>query len=346
VKAASYKPFPQVCAVICAAFMLAPAINAATLYTLQTFDNQADPTFNQLLGINNSGTIAGYFGSGLDAAHPNKGYVFAQPYGQANYTNENFPGSAQTQVVGINNANGPVTVGFWADAAPGGNNFGFVNQNGTFTNVMNPGTPATGTRTNQLLGINDNNIAAGFFNDGNGNANGYLYNIATKQFTPILFPNGTMTTATGVNNNSVVSGFYMDANGLLHGFVDTNGNFVSYDDPNGTNTMFLGLTNNNLVVGSFVDANGMTEGLVYNLATKTWQSINDPNASANAAFGVNGTTVNGINDKGQLVGFFSDGANVNGFLATPIPEPASFVLIPLGAALFLGLGWRKKYLQS
>ena len=86
----------------------------------------------------------------------------------------------------------------------------------------------------------------------------------------------------------------------------------------------------------------MTEGLLYNLVTKTFQSINDPNGSAAAAFGVNGTTVNGINDNGQLVGFFSDGTNVNGFLATPVPEPAAFVLIPLGAALFLGLGWRRK----
>ena len=40
----------------------------------KTLDNSADPTFNQLLSINNEGAISGYFGSGA-AGHPNKGYV-------------------------------------------------------------------------------------------------------------------------------------------------------------------------------------------------------------------------------------------------------------------------------
>ena len=44
--------------------------------------------------------IAGYFGSGA-AGHPNKGYLLNPPYGQGNYVNENFPGSAQTQVTGL-----------------------------------------------------------------------------------------------------------------------------------------------------------------------------------------------------------------------------------------------------
>ena len=45
---------------------------AASNFT--TLNNQADPTFNQLLGINDQGVIAGYFGSG-DTGHPNQGYT-------------------------------------------------------------------------------------------------------------------------------------------------------------------------------------------------------------------------------------------------------------------------------
>ena len=37
-------------------------------------ERRQDPTFNQLLGINNEGTIAGYFGSGAQG-HANKGYT-------------------------------------------------------------------------------------------------------------------------------------------------------------------------------------------------------------------------------------------------------------------------------
>ena len=65
------------------------------------------------------------------------------PYAQANFTNENFSGSVQTQVTGINNAG--TTVGFWAPSNNGGdNNFGFTDIGGTFTDVNNPNTPTTG----------------------------------------------------------------------------------------------------------------------------------------------------------------------------------------------------------
>jgi len=44
-----------------------------TAYSFRTVDNAADLTFNQLLGVNNEGVIAGYFGSGAQG-HPNMGY--------------------------------------------------------------------------------------------------------------------------------------------------------------------------------------------------------------------------------------------------------------------------------
>ena len=95
------------------------------------------------------------------------------PYGQANFTSENFPGSVQTQVTGLNNIG--TTVGFWAPSNNGGdNNFGFTDVGGAFTSVNNPGTPATGTMVNQLLGVNDSNIAVGFFTDSAGISRLYL----------------------------------------------------------------------------------------------------------------------------------------------------------------------------
>jgi hypothetical protein len=117
----------------------------AASFTFQDIINNNDVTFNQELGINSFGTIAGYFGSGA-AGHPNQGYTVAPPYAQANFTNENFPGSVQTQVTGINNIG--TTVGFWSDqnnASLVNNNFGFVDIGNTFTNVNNPST-GTGDR--------------------------------------------------------------------------------------------------------------------------------------------------------------------------------------------------------
>jgi probable HAF family extracellular repeat protein len=319
------RPATFAVAVFLASTPLAMRAVAAT-YTFTTLDNNADPTFNQLLGINSAGTIAGYFGVG-SATHPNKGYTLAPPYTQASYTNENFPGSVQTQVVGINSLASPVTVGFWIDG--NNNNFGFVDQNGTFTSVSDPNTSPTAPFT-QLLGVNNSDIAAGFYVDLNGNAQGFTYNIATAQFTPVMDPNGTSTTATGINTAGLISGFFTDANGNVHGFLDNNGTFTTLDDPNGTNTMILGLNNTGDAVGSFMDANGMTNGFVYNYLTNTWQTVDDPHASPNAAFDVTGTTINGLNDQGQLVGFYSDGTNVDGFLATPTPEPGSLAIVAAG----------------
>src|SRR5690242_8617901 len=59
------------------------------LYSFTTLDNPADPTFNQLLGFDNHGIIAGYFGSGA-AGHPNKGYVLVRTQAGFRIMKENF----------------------------------------------------------------------------------------------------------------------------------------------------------------------------------------------------------------------------------------------------------------
>ncbi len=99
-------------------------------YRFQTLDNARDVTFNQLLGINGDGVIAGYFGSGA-AGHPNKGYLLFPGYGRHDYRNENFPGSVQTQVTGLNDEG--ATVGFWSNANNANlsnPNFGFYSLDG------------------------------------------------------------------------------------------------------------------------------------------------------------------------------------------------------------------------
>src|ERR1019366_5874049 len=94
-------------------------------WSFSTLNNGNDTTFNQLLGINNRGQLAGYFGSGA-AGHPNKGYLLNLSPNGSGYANENFPRGIQTQVIGINDLG--TTVGFWSDqntASMTNDNFGF-----------------------------------------------------------------------------------------------------------------------------------------------------------------------------------------------------------------------------
>lgn len=173
-----------------------PCANAGS-YNFTTYDNPADLTFNQLLGINNAGTIVGYFGSGA-TGHPNQGYVFTPP---SSYTQENFLGSAQTQVIGINNTG--TNVGFYANTA--GANFGFVDTNGDFNTVVDPNTPASATAVNQLLGVNDSNIAVGFYNDANGASHSYTYSIANNSFTGISAPSAVSLTASDILTHPLIT---------------------------------------------------------------------------------------------------------------------------------------------
>jgi hypothetical protein len=131
--------------------------------------------------IVNSVAIAGYFGSGAMnptpppfTLTPNQGYTVTPPYTQGSVTAENFPGSAQTQVTGINNVG--TTVGFYAftNGVTTPNFFGFVDATSTgFTPIADPNTPTNVASTNQLLGVNDNNVAVGFYIDQNGDAQAY-----------------------------------------------------------------------------------------------------------------------------------------------------------------------------
>lgn len=192
-----------------------------------------------------------------------------------------------------------MTVGFWADQ--NNNNFGFVN-NGSFTTVVNPNSgPIDTPQVNQLLAVNNNNVAAGFYIDGNGVTQGDTYDITNQSFTPVNIAGATAVTAAGINDAGEIAGFYTNAAGDTLGFILNGNTLTSLQDPNGVSTIILGLNNTGLADGAYTDANGLLHGFVYDIGTNTFTTVDDPN-------GVNGTTLNGLNDLGQLTGFFVDAA--------------------------------------
>ena len=285
-------------------------------YGFRTLDNQADPTFNQLLGINNDGTIAGYFGSGA-AGHPNKGYRLLPPHGHGSYQSENFPGAVQTQVTGLNNKG--VTVGFWSSA----NNASLVNDNsgfwalgGQFYNANFPAGAPASPPVDQLLGVNDSGVAVGFWTDANGDNHGYLVNVNTGTFSSVTDPNApnASLTAAAINSGGGIAGFYTNAaNGNTDGFLESGGAFIDLSVPGASSTMAFGVNDNGEVVGTYTAGSGSSaamHGFSWTLGGG-FQSIDDPH-------GMGTTTINGVNDAGDLVGFYVDSAgNTDGMLAAP-----------------------------
>jgi len=273
---------------------------ADTHYAFQSISSPKDPTFTQLLGINNDQTIAGYFGSGADAAHPNKGFTLILPN---TFIDQNFPDSVQTQVVAINHRG--ETGGFYVDVA--GTTHGFLQAGGRFLTVDAPNTAF-----NQILGLNDLDQAAGYSSvdpAGQTGQRAFVRN-ADGTFTYLNFPAGTGNSqATGINDSRWVSGFYVDGANVTHGFLLKGKKFKPLNFPKATQTQALGLNNAGQVVGSYTDNAGGNHGFVYQKGH--YQSIDDPN-------GVGTTIINGTNDHGQIVGFYVDGeGNTVGFTGTP-----------------------------
>ena len=238
------------------------------------------------------------------------------PFSQT-FVNENFPGSVQTQVTGLNNRG--VTVGFASsmnNANQVNDNHGFVDVGGRFRTADFPtGSPAT-PPVDQLLGVNDGDVAVGFYTDANGNNHGYEYNIGSGRFSSVVDPNlpGTSLTAAAINDEGHVAGFYTNAAGNTDGFLKTHGQFIDLAVQGAASTMALGVNNHDEVVGVYTVGSGSSAAM----HGFTWtpqhgfRTVDDPH-------GAGTTTVNGVNDHGQLVGFYVDGnGNTDGFLASPL----------------------------
>lgn len=317
-----------------------------------TLDNATDPTFNQLLSINNRGVIAGYFGSGA-AGHPNKAYLLNIARPGTPFMNVAFPGSVQTQVTGINDRG--VQVGFFAptnNANEMNANFGFYSWGGRFHTVNFPTAFNSTPPVNQLLGVNNRGIAVGFYNDARGNAHGYTFNIFTHQFRTIRIWGATSVTAAGINNRGDIVGFFTTRGGVTKSFLLLGGHhLITFAFHGAAMTQALGINDGGEVVGAItvgMGNNAKTHGFTWRLrrgwlfeSTRQWSHggwrwnhgwkwgsgfmlVDNP-------AGIGATTINGLNAIGQLVGFYTDAQGRthgfivarNKFMAPPVMTPTA-----------------------
>jgi hypothetical protein len=321
--------FGKTTGLLAAAIIAALPAVAGAAAQFEVLDNPGDPQFNQLLGINNNGIIVGYFGDGTTVA--NNGYVLVP---SNHYSVENFrhlpsgDHASQTQAIGINNdVQRPKIVGFYTDSNTGFTH-GFLDLNGTQVTVDDPeGNSSKVTSPVQnLLGVNDAAQAAGFWVDNSGHEHGFVVTFnnstgAPTAFTevpPSLFKGAVATQVSNINSEHSVCGFWTDTNAVSHGFYGVLGKtYTSFEVEIGgvqaASTQAFGCNNNGDIVGQFTDATGGLHGFIDHGGKFT--QFDAPGSSQVAEFGVQGTLINGIDDLGDIVGFFSDGkSKVNGFV--------------------------------
>jgi formylglycine-generating enzyme len=282
--------------------------------------------------INDAGQIVGY-------AQNSDGACCAFLYRSGTVTSLRAPDNVLTWANGIN-ASGQVAIGA-STAVPGwsdgyGHSFIYNSSNATWTNL---GTLPGGMNSEALAINNVGQVVGDADIDGN------------RTFVPMIYCNGTMVRvdslpgrsvstasiadcyACDINDNSQIVGV-----SALGGFLYSNGTTTYLGTLAGRNEYPWAINSSGTVVGIAGAPFGPGRAFVYSHGTATdLNSLIDPRLG----FMIGGAL--DINDSGWIVGY---GTNASGqdhaFLLTPIPEPATLILVGIGSISLLAYAWRRR----
>lgn len=135
--------------------------------------------------------------------------------------------------------------------------------------------------------INDAGEIVGFYLDRTGSSHGFLY--SGGSYTALPFP------ATGINNAGQI---VMENVGSGTSVLYSGGIYTPINDPLGVNTYAVHINDSGQIVGSYRDSVGTLHGFIYSGGTYT--TIDNP-------LGLTRTETFGINNSGQIVGYFMSG---------------------------------------
>jgi probable HAF family extracellular repeat protein len=176
---------------------------------------------------------------------------------------------------------------------------GFLYAGGVYSTIDVPGADFT-----SVFAVNDNAEMVGLFGDGAG-IHGFLS--SSGDFTTIDVSGegvgGTgATRAYGINAAGEIVGDFDSATGT-HGYVYRNGVFTIIDFPGAYSTSAFGINDNGAIVGTMSFPNvGGSSAFIYERGTFT--RLDNP--IANSPTGSLVTVALAINNKNEIVGFFTD----------------------------------------
>lgn len=268
----------------------------AAASTFKTIDiSGANYTYGE--GITDSGTVVGYdvvIGVGYFGFTDINGTV----------TTVNAPGGSATEVDGIGPAGqlvGNYNVG-------GFTGHGFESTNGTFTPISVSGQatyPKAVGPAGQVVGsYNDSNgVEHGFIEQ-----NGVYTTVDVPGVASALQPNnGGGTEVVGIDSAGQIVGSYGTSLLDSHGFIETNGQYKSFDVPGAYLTYAEGVNAAGDITGYYIDNYGNANAFIYINGAFTLFDVP----------GARNTYAEGINASDQVVGYYVDSnLDDHGFVAT------------------------------
>jgi hypothetical protein len=266
----------------------------------------------------------------------NSGYTRADTW-----TTLDMPGASRTVITGIDGSN---LVGWYADnTGP----HGFL-YNGTSWASLNLPWTIDGISGNNIVAYSDQgliynyvtgnmssfqiqlgsvtpipyvtgisgNYVVGYYKDiqyTSGLFDGFLYNISTDNWTSITAPGAVNTYIYGISGDTMVG--YGAGHGLLYNL--TNNTFTFLDVPG-----YQGTTNIECIDASNLVCSSSNGWSLYNRTTGAWSTLNVPE----------GGSITGISGN-NIVGWYSDASGTAHGYIEEIPEPATLLLLGLGAGI-------------
>ncbi|GLQ89082.1 hypothetical protein GCM10007898_26540 [Dyella flagellata] len=231
------------------------------------------------------------------------------------YTLLSYPGSLDTQGVGINpgaldrdwdglgrtDKSDIKVVGAWF-SPDGTSQAGFLARvagtkpvRETYDLLNDP----DGTLVQQAYSINDfGQIVGDYYSGEIGGA--YIfhsYELDGDKFKPLNVPfaDAVSTFSPAINDEGEIVGGWTDSAGNSHGYTRIGGSYTSFDYPGGGQIqLYLAVNSDGDIVGSYADANGAVHGFLRR--GETYTSIDFPGAVYTAS--------TGINDAGEIVGSY------------------------------------------
>lgn len=309
---------PSRAALAALALAAATSVQAFTPYGTPTAFNRPGATSTQLWDVNDAGALVGS-ADGIGFLY--QGGVF---------TDIVAPGAVlETLVTGLS-ADAQTLVGQYTVDNGGGATVsrGFVLTGGSFSDFAVPGAVDTAVRH-----VSDNGrYLTGYWTDDTGTTHGFAYDRTTAVRTDFLAAPGGISIAQGANDAGVVVGSFIRLPTVPGPTVS--GGFI-VDLATGVRTEVLNAGGNPRPRFRDINDAGLIAGFSGSVGLvgdgTSWQVF--PTTGADIS-----TAAYGLNDTGTVVGYRFDTVNerFEGWIATTVPEPATWALWGLGLAALAG----------